>query len=291
MIVNIEKSFFEWWEKHEKEYNAILFDVDGTLIAGEHTTPGAEKFIDYLRKIHFPFTLITNDGNRSIAEKCKLMEKRGLKISHNELISCGSALQNLAETKGYVGKKFFAMGELGNPDFAELAGMIVERDPDKIDNCHGIIIGEGIYNWQLNINAVLNYFILNTERKLMIVPNPDSYWPSGKNGGIGIGAGGKARFICTILKEYGIKIKPVYLGKPYNPIYRHAIKHLHKNFNIVAETAPEKIIMLGDSLASDIKGANKMRFTSALVLTGITNMNHVKKANKQSVPDFIFEKI
>ena len=288
--MKIEKSFLRWWKKSAASYGAIFFDVDGCLISGKHALPGAIELIEYLRNSQFPFSLLTNDGNNSIEEKCGIMKRRGLDISTDELVSCASALTPLAKSKGYIDKKFFAMGELGTPDFAELAGMKVIRNTSKIALCHGIIIGEGTYNWQPNINAVINYYIQGASR-LMIVPNPDSYWPNGTDGEIGIGAGGKARFLCTILHEYGIKIKPLYLGKPYNPVYRCALKHLRKRFNLSRDVSGKKILMLGDSLLSDIRGANRVGFSSGLVLTGITNMSHVKKARKNCRPDLIFNGI
>jgi HAD superfamily hydrolase (TIGR01450 family) len=288
--MNIGTSFLKWWKEHCTEYDAIFFDVDGCLISGKHALPGAIELIEYLRNTQFPFCLLTNDGNNSIEEKCGIMKRRGLNISTNELISCSSALTPLAKEKGYIDKKFFVMGELGNPDFAELAGIKVVRDTSKIGSCSGIIIGEGSYNWQPNINAVINYYI-QEKSSLMIVPNPDSYWPNGLNGEIGIGAGGKARFLCTILREYGIKIKPLYLGKPYNPVYRCALKHLRELFNLPREVSGKKILMLGDSLLSDIRGANRVGFSSGLLLTGITNMNHVKKARKNCQPDLIFKSL
>jgi len=288
--MNIEKSFLRWWKKYRAEYGAIFFDVDGCLISGKYALPGAIYLIDFLRDSQFPFCLLTNDGNNSIEEKCAIMKRRGLNISTDELISCSSALTPLAKDKGYIGKKFFVMGKLGNPDFAELAGIKVIRDTSKISSCHGVIIGEGTYNWQPNINAVINYFIIGKSR-LMIVPNPDSYWPNGLDGEIGIGAGGKARFLCTILREYGIKIEPFYLGKPYNPVYRCALKHLRERFNLSRDVSGKKIVMLGDSLLSDIRGANRVGFSSGLLLTGITNMNHVKQARKNCQPDLIFKSL
>ena len=181
------------------------------------------------------------------------------------------------------------MGELGTPDYAELAGIETERNPESIDTCEGVIIGEGTYNWQENITAVINYYIKN-ESRLMIVPNPDSYWPSG-DGKIGIGAGGKARFLCTILKEYGIKIKPNYLGKPYKPVYRCALQMLKNKFSLPKDATGKKIMMIGDSLLSDIRGANRTGFTSALVLTGISTVTHLKNANSAATPDYIFKKL
>ena len=286
-MIKVENRFINWWEKNSSFYGAVFFDVDGCLISGRKALPGAVELIQFLRNSQFPFCLLTNDGNNSLQEKCEMMRKRGLEISTEEIISCGTALKPLAEKNGYAGRRFFAMGELGTPDFGELAGMKIVRDTQKISSCFGVIIGEGTYNWQPNINAVVNYYVLNTSR-LMIVPNPDSYWPNGPDGEIGIGAGGKARFLCTILREYGIHIKPVYLGKPYNPVYSCALKHLKEKFGLPRSVSGKKILMLGDSLLSDIRGANRMGFSSGLVLTGITNVNHVKQARANCLPDFIF---
>lgn len=289
--MKIGKRFLSWWKKNFNSYGAIFFDIDGCLISGKHALPGAIELIKFLRNAQFPFCLLTNDGNHSLEEKCAIMKRRGLEISTDEIISCSSALKPLVEKQGYLGEKFFVMGELGNPDFAELAGMKVERNTAKISSCHGVIIGEGSYNWQPNINAVLNYYIMNENKRLMIVPNPDSYWPNGPDGEIGIGAGGKARFLCTILREYGIKIKPLYLGKPYNPVYRCALKHLRERFDLPRSVSGHKILMLGDSLLSDIRGAKRVGFSSVLLLTGITNMNHVKQARENCQPDLIFKSL
>ena len=284
-----EKNFRKWWQKNSNDYGAVLFDVDGTLISGRHALPGASELINTLRDSQFPFCLLTNDGNNSTEEKSAIMRRRGLDISQEDIISCGHALLPLAERRKYVGKRFYAMGELGVPDYAELAGIITERNPERINSCEGVIVGEGTYNWQDNITAVINYYIKNDSR-IMIVPNPDSYWPSG-NGEIGIGAGGKARFLCTILKEYGIKIDPCYLGKPYKPVYRCALKMLKEKFNLPQSVSGEKILMIGDSLLSDIRGANRSGFTSALVLTGISTLTHMEKASAISTPNLVFEEL
>ena len=74
-----------------------------------------------------------------------------------------------------------------------------------------------------SINAAINFFILHPDRA-MLVPNPDSYWPNGPDGEIGIGAGGKARFLCQILKDYGIRKRPTYFGKPHPAIFRLACR-------------------------------------------------------------------
>lgn len=283
-------TFLKWWERYNSEFSALLFDIDGTLIAGKKAMPGVPALIKQLEYSGFPFYLLTNDGNHSTKEKSATLGKAGLDINPDKIISCGDALKPFARDRGLTGERFFVMGDLGKPNYAETAGLKIERSTKKINRCAGVIVGEGTYNWQSNISSAMNYFIKYPDR-LLIVPNPDSYWPNGPNGELGIGAGGKARFICTILGDYGIKLKPIYLGKPYSAIFNYAFEILKTRFNLPSSLPRKRVLMLGDSLASDIRGANRFGFTSGLVLTGITNHEHLKKAKPGFRPDLIFHSI
>lgn len=286
-----ERNFNEWWERNSADYDAVFFDIDGTLISGGRALPGAAELIGSLRGAGFPFKLLTNDGNHSVDEKSAIMRGRGLDVDSKDIVSCGMALDTAFAKFGLKGKEVYAMGLLGTPDFAELAGAIPVRAPERIGECAAVVVGEGTYNWQENISAVINYFIAAPDR-MMLVPNPDSYWPNGKNGGIGVGAGGKARFVKTILHEYGVKIKPVYLGKPYKPVYRRATRALRESFPDLPKTARGKrILMLGDSLFSDIRGAVACGFSAGLVLTGVTSLEQARMAKPSRTPDFVFEKL
>jgi len=288
---HIINSFSDWWREHSENYDAVFLDIDGTLISGGHALPGAISVLNNFRKDLFPFCLLTNDGNHSLEEKSEILKICGIDVQPNEIISCSSVLKDIAIQCDYKKSLFFVMGELGKPDFADAAGFIVTRDVDRINECRGVIIGEGTYNWQRNINAVLNFYIMNNTENIMIVPNPDSYWPSATNGEIGIGAGGKARFIQSLLKEYGIAVKPFYLGKPHNPVYKYAFKYLSRKFKMQKRVSGRRILMLGDSILSDIRGANRAGLSSGLLLTGISSENHINTKKKILKPDFIFNSL
>lgn len=286
---NSKISFWQWWQDNAGDYKALLFDVDGTLISGSRMLPGADLLINWLRKHDFPFYLLTNDGNHSTQQKSELMRRTGLQIGPEEIVSCSMALNQYVAEHDFYGKTMFVMGELGEPCYALNAGLRVSRDLEKIDACDGIIVGEGFYDWYKTINAVFNYLNRAPDRPLL-VPNPDSYWPDGTSDGFGIGAGGKARFICGILAEMGIEIEPVYLGKPYPAIYDYTLELLKHRFKL--DSLPhDQIMMLGDSLKSDILGANKLGINSALLLTGITTEEQANAAGEEQQPDFVFQSL
>ncbi|MBF0257758.1 MAG: HAD hydrolase-like protein [Desulfamplus sp.] len=178
---------------------------------------------------------------------------------------------------------FFIMGCLGTPCFAQKAGLKTTRNLQKIDICQGIIVGERNYDWEKTINAAVNFFIRYPEAPL-IVPNPDEYYP-GQNGQLCIGAGGVAGFMVQILKSYGITIEPLYLGKPFSPIFKKTHELLEKKYG---KTIPlDRILMVGDYINSDIKGAKDFGCRSAIVLTGVTTIEMLQKS--EIIPDMVFE--
>jgi HAD superfamily hydrolase (TIGR01450 family) len=290
-MIDTDMTFLDWWLDNAANYKAILFDIDGTLISGPQLMPGADHLISWLREHNYPFSLLTNDGNHSPREKSDLLKRCQLDIAPEEIVSCSMALNKYVDDNKLHDVCFFVMGDLGNPCYAENAGLRTSRDIDKIDQCDGIIVGEGFYDWHKNIHAVLNVLRAKPQTPFL-VPNPDSYWPDSRRPGfVGIGAGGKARFICTILNEMGLDVKPHYLGKPYHDIYDDTIDVLKKRFEFQEDIAPNEVIMLGDSLKSDIQGANGAGMDSALVLTGITNLQQATAATGELSPDFLFKSI
>ncbi|HOK05444.1 MAG TPA: HAD-IIA family hydrolase [Victivallales bacterium] len=284
------KNFKNWFIKNRENIEAVFFDIDGTLIAGKRALPGAITVIDFFNTEHFPYLLLTNDGNHSVEEKSKMISSAGLSIPTSNFISCSMALETYVKKYKCHGQKFFVMGDLGKPCYAEKVSLKVERNTKKIFECNGVIVGEGTYDWQSAFFAVLNFFIKN-ENAPLIVPNPDSYWPNGPNGEIGIGAGAKARFICMLLREYGIKKKPIYLGKPYKLIYEFAFQKLLNLYPENKKFRKNRILMLGDSLRSDIKGGIGFGCRTALLLTGITNEKQLKSIPENIKPELVFKSL
>jgi ribonucleotide monophosphatase NagD (HAD superfamily) len=68
------------------------------------------------------------------------------------------------------------------------------------------------------------------------------------------------------------------------------IAQLEQRTGLPLAAQPERILTLGDSLKSDIRGANRLGLTSALVLTGITSEAtlHGLPPDDEKVPDLVF---
>lgn len=279
--------FLPWWIQHCSHYDGLLLDIDGTLIAGDHPLPGAVELLAWLRRNKTAFCLLTNDGNRSPKQKSQSLANAGIAIDPSEIISCGMGLELLADNPEFRNGLYFEAGDLGTPGYPQTAGLKTTRDLGRLKQCQGIILGEGDYDWQTILNAAFNALRQQPGMQL-IVPNPDSYWPNGPHGEIGIGAGGIARFIQQLLSDAGVAMQPMYLGKPYKPIYQRAFAHLRQCHD-QPDGDNSRILMVGDSLQSDICGANRAGIESALVLSGITDRDKASAAPPEKSPRYIFE--
>jgi len=283
-------SLLSWLIEQHSSTEAVFFDIDGTLIRGHDHLPGARELLAWLDECRIPYLLLTNDANHSHEQKAAKLRRAGLEIPPAHIVSSGDVLAEIASERSLTGKRFFVMGELGRPNYAELAGLAVTRDRAELPECEGVIVGEENYDWEPTFNAVINYFIKKPAAPF-IVPNPDSYWPN-RGPGISIGAGGAARFVCSILDAYGVKVEPLFLGKPFPSVFTYALEVLESTFGVEI-TKRRRVLMAGDSLSGDIRGANGAGFTSVLVLTGITPERALidGKVDAGSRPDLVARKL
>ena len=280
------ETFTEFFLRCGRErFDVILFDIDGTLSAGGLPLPGARELLLRLEKENFPFVLLTNDSCNSRKEKAAILQRGNIPVSEEKIYSCGDVLKLWKKNSNYKGDLFFRCGKLGDPDYAAQAGINTTCDPEELPLCKGIIWGEGTFDWKVVFEGVFNFFLTTREAPLIVV-NPDSYWPSSTHSGMGIGSGAQARFICTVLKEAGISVEPIYIGKPYPLVYQGIMAELEERLG--RKILPERIAMVGDSLASDIQGANANGLCSCLVLSGITTQALAAAAPVERRPRLIF---
>ena len=274
----------EWLRSHPDMLDALVFDIDGVLLVNGKAASGSHEVLDMLRKNRMPFFLLTNDGDHSTKEKADILNAADLQIHFTEIVSCADGLVTLHGEKQFSGDPFFIMGNLGNPCFARKAGLNTTRDLSRIDHCQGIIVGEKGYDWETTITGAVNFFIQKPAAHL-IVPNPDEYYPGKTAGQICIGAGSVARFIVRVLKTYGIDLAPIYLGKPFSPIFQKTHDQLETLYD--RSIPRNRVLMVGDFIRSDIQGALDFGYCSALMLTGVTTRDILERSAVR--PDLVFE--
>lgn len=275
-------TFREWFANHRREIDALVFDVDGVLMIKGEPMPGAEELLATVRADGIAFTLLTNDGCSSPEQKCRKLAQSGLHIAPEELVSCGHGLEELVRQRGWRGAPAYVMGSLGEPSYAAQAGLEEVTDLHQMSGCCAAIIGENTFDWQHAMETAFNVLIERPDFPL-IVPNPDNYFP-GRSGRLHIGSGALGRFLQSLCAAYGRTMTPEYLGKPYAPIFEYAHHRLERGAGHPLQRP--RVMLIGDSTASDIAGGLRFGYRTALVLTGITRP--VMPVAEDARPELVF---
>ena len=134
------------------------------------------------------------------------------------------------------------------------------------DACAGIVVGEKAYDWEPTITAVFNFLIRHPDAPV-VAPNPDVCFPL-KGGRLHPASGATVGFVQFLCQSRGFDIAPIFLGKPYAPIFHHAHREVERRLG--RPVPPSRLLMLGDSISADIRGGRDYGTRTALALTGIT---------------------
>ena len=175
-------------------------------------------------------------------EKFLLNLKMNKKLLKNIITSGEVALKSLQ--KNIYGKNFYHLGPLR--DNSLFAGF--EKNKKRLEDAE-FILCTGFLD---NDDGSLEYYkqlLKNYTHLKMLCTNPDLI----------VHRGNKQEYCAGKLAEIfkSINGKVIYFGKPYPEIYKFCMK---KN---------EKILVIGDNIRTDIKGANNMQFDSLFITNGV----------------------
>ncbi len=234
-----------------QNYDNFIIDLWGVVHNGVNTNPGALKVIDELYKKKKKFTFLSNaprpvsDVREFLIKKMKIKSK----FLSNILTSGEAAILSLKKFE--YGKFFFHLG----PDRDHKIYQGYEKYKTSILKCEYILC-TGLYDHEMKNLSYYEKLLLGSEKKTMICTNPDLIVDRGNEQEYCAGT------IAKIFEKIGGKV--IYFGKPYKEIYDLLINKT------------EKVLIIGDNLRTDIKGANYLKKDSLFIMNGV-HKNEIKK--------------
>ena len=144
-----------------------------------------------------------------------------------------------------------------------------------------IFLDDEGFDWNHDITKAIN--LLRHRNIPAVVANSDMTYPIARNE-VAVATGGIAALVEHIVQQDFI-----HFGKPDLQMFFHAYEHLSQEIEIDRS----EILMVGDTLETDIMGGNKFGLKTALTLTGNTSPERYKTKIKSSgiFPDYICETI
>ena len=252
------------------EYECFFIDLWGVIHNGVNLFENVLDTLTNLKNEKKSIFFLTNAPRRSSVIKKQLLEFGLSNKLFDDVISSGEITWQ--KLKGKKDLRCFLIGPPRDYHLVEGLNVEVVKNPKFVD----LIINTGpwgdkdsLENYKPILEELVNY------NPLMICSNPDKT----------VIRGDKFMICAGLLAEYYQKIggNVAYYGKPYSEIYDFAYSIMKKK--------NEKILVIGDSLDNDIKGANLQNLDSLLITSGIhREVNNDSGIDKDKLNDLIKKK-
>ena len=247
-----------------ERYEALLFDAYGVLVHRDGPLPGAPELLARLNHLGKPFYLVTNSAARLPEHAAQRYQRFGLAIEPEQIISSGGLLKPYFAANKLQGARCAILGPEDTFHFVSQAGALAVPPSEDFDV---LVIGDQVgFPFLESMDDVLSRLISKFDRgesPPLILPNPDLIYP--KASGFGMTCGSMAVVIESALRQRypGRKdIHFVHLGKPETPLFEEAARR----------AGTRNLVMIGDQMDTDIRGACRFGIDSALVFGGVTEL-------------------
>ena len=260
------------------EFDAFILDSYGVLNVGGKIINGVFEVLKELRKKNKILIVLTNGASYPTFKKVNLFQSWGLPFNETNVLSSRDLL------KSYLSKNQDKIwGVIGSPDsdLSELGvnGYILGQKMDFAKDCEGFIY-LGCEFWDDNNQKILENYLKNKNTTILI-GNPDIIAP--QNTGFSLEPG----FWSLRFKKYE-NITIEFFGKPHPDIYKMAIKQIYKIAN--KRINLNRIVMIGDSLHTDILGGLSSKISTVLVTEHglFKNYDYMSAIKKTKIfPDWV----
>jgi HAD superfamily hydrolase (TIGR01450 family) len=247
-------------------YDALLFDAYGVLVHADGPLPGAPETIAALNGAGKPYCVVTNDASTLPENAAARYRRFGLALDADRIITSGSLLEDFFALHRLRGARCAVLGPQDSRRYVERAGGEVVAADEAFDV---LVIGDETgFPFLETVDAALSSLFRRIDRGepvRLVLPNPDLTFPAGAEG-FGIAAGSVAlMFEAALARRYPQRddLRFARLGKPLPHLYEHAMRFL----------GTRNAVMIGDQLETDIAGAHAAGIASALIGTGVSNVD------------------
>lgn len=253
-------------------FDGYVFDLDGTLYLGDGLLAGAARLLEAIRELDRPVVFASNNPTRTPAEYVEKLAGLGIRAAEREIVN------SLRVTVDWVVSqcpqaRVFAIGEQPLVRALREAGVRLSEDPAEID----LVIAS--YDRTLEYRKLQIAFdaLWRRDRVRLVATNPDPYCPMPAGGEPDAGA------VIAALETAAGRRCEFHFGKPGRPMMDAVTRRLG--------LAPERCLMAGDRLYTDVAAARTAGMRAALVLSGETSPVALAAAGAEQSPDYVLERV
>lgn len=267
-------------------YSVIFLDAYGVLKSASGMIEGASNALRALSEAGKEVFVVTNDASRSPEAMAIAYadQQYGEILSAERFISSGLLTAAYLEKQVPYGKVAY-LGKPGAAHYIEIAGRI----PVPISECSPsdnlvaiVLLDDEGFDWFRDVNATLN--LVRRVNVPVIVANADITYPV-KGNDIAIAVGSLGELLAGITEKTFVRF-----GKPDSMMFAYAFARAQE---LLPNVDKRDVLFVGDTLRTDIIGANTFGFDTVLTLSGNTLPEHAGLMIESSgiIPTYVCESI
>ena len=229
-----------------------MFDLDGVVYLGDEVIPAAPEALDQVRGMGVKVAFVTNNSYRPPDLVVEKLNRLGVKAADGEVLtSAQAAVRLLGGRDGLDGVRVLVVGGPGLRQALEAAGARLVDGPAWRD-AEVVAVG---FDPDLTYGRVRDATLAIRAGARFVGSNPDTTLPTPE--GIWPGAGA-----TLALLRASTGVRPEVAGKPERALLDTA----------AAAIGPGPYLMVGDRADTDLDGAHRLGWSTALVLSGVTRL-------------------
>lgn len=242
--------------------SALILDMDGVIWRGDQSIGNLPEIFHRIKEMGLQVSLVTNNATLTIDQYLAKLLGFGAQLSASQIINSPIAAKQYLSKKYPLGGAVYIIGESGLIQALDEAGFH-QSEKDVL----AVVVG---MDRELTYEKMCRATLLIRKGAEFVGTNADRTFPTPEGLVPGVG---------SILKalETATDSSPHVVGKPAHDLYLYAMERMGVK---VTET-----LVVGDRLETDIQGAQELGCRTALVLSGVTDLENAMKW--KPTPDFI----
>lgn len=250
------------------EYEAVILDVDGTIVRGEETIEGAPEGLRTIEDANLSKLLFSNNPTRAPVHYSERLAAHDVAVDPDRVLTSASVTTDYLAAN-HAEDAIYLVGERRLRDLLEAAGLRVTDDAAAAD----VVLG--------SIDRRFDYDRLREAQRALDrdVPfygtDPDVTIPAADGDVPGSGA------VLAAMSAVAGRDPDAILGKPSPVAAAAALSRL--------DVDPERVLVVGDRLDTDVALGEQAGMTTALVRTGITSGAELDASSIE--PDHVFDSL
>jgi 4-nitrophenyl phosphatase len=247
-------------------FEGAVLDLDGTIYRGEEALPGAAEAIARLRNAGIRTLFFSNNPTKSRSAYAERLGSFGIEAHPEEVCSAGTVTTRYLERE-HADETVFVIGAEGLERQFEAAGIELVADATAADIL--------VVSWTRDFgygDLLAGYRALEAGA-IFYGTDPDRLIPAAD--GMVPGSGSIINAVAGTIEQDPAKI----LGKPSSEAQKAALDALG--------VSPERCLVVGDRLDTDIALGERAGMTTVLVKTGVTTEKQLDESDIE--PDHVID--